>query len=72
MTCFLKSLPVRQPQQLVAFGAENGGGVVDGIGPGPLDLFPYEFYNSSSSSMILFKECARRQFSHHGQRETRG
>jgi len=40
----LKSLPVHQPQQLVAFGIENGGGVVDGMGPGPLDLFPYEFY----------------------------
>jgi predicted permease len=40
----LKSLPVREPQHLVAFGAENGGGEIDGIGPGPLDIFPYEFY----------------------------
>jgi len=40
----LKSLQVREPQQLVAFGKEFGGGVVDGIGPGDLDLFPYELY----------------------------
>lgn len=40
----LKSLPVHEPQQLVAFGTEDGGGEVDGIGPGPLDIFPYEFY----------------------------
>jgi predicted permease len=40
----LKSLPVNEPQQLVAFGTEAGGGEVDGIGPGPLDIFPYEFY----------------------------
>ena len=31
----LKSLPVRQPQQLVSFGKEIDGGEVDGIGPGP-------------------------------------
>lgn len=40
----LKSLPVHEPQQLVAFGAEAGGGEVDGMRPGPLDIFPYEFY----------------------------
>ena len=40
----LKSLPVHEPQQLVTFGVEDGGGSVDGIGPGPLDIFPYEFY----------------------------
>ena len=40
----LKSLPVRDPQGLVAFGQQAGGGVIDGISPGPLDLFPYEFY----------------------------
>src|SRR6266852_8800515 len=40
----LTSLPVHEPQHLVAFGAEAGGGEVDGMGPGPLDIFPYEFY----------------------------
>lgn len=40
----LKSLPVRDPQNLVAFGQQYGGGVMDDIGPGALDLFPYDFY----------------------------
>ena len=46
----LKSLPVHEPQQLVAFGVEDGGGRVDGIGPGPLDIFPYEFYRQIAQS----------------------
>jgi predicted permease len=40
----LKSLPVREPQQLVSFGKEIDGGQVDGIRPGPLDIFTYDFY----------------------------
>src|SRR5271163_471373 len=40
----LKSLPVRDPQHLVAFGEQAGAGVIDGIGPGKLELFPYDFY----------------------------
>jgi len=40
----LKSLPVRDPRQLVSFGKGTDGGEVDGIGPGPLDIFPYDFY----------------------------
>lgn len=40
----LKSLPVSNPQQLVSFGSASFGGVIDGIGPGPLDIFPYDFY----------------------------
>ncbi|HEY6185295.1 MAG TPA: ABC transporter permease, partial [Terriglobales bacterium] len=40
----LKSLPVREPQQLVSFGKAVGGGQVDGIGAGPLDIFTYDFY----------------------------
>jgi len=39
----LKSLPVRDPQQLVSFGRQYGGGVVVGIS-GSIDMFPYEFY----------------------------
>ena len=39
-----KSLPVRDPQQLVSFGKAFGGGSVDGIGAGPLDIFTYDFY----------------------------
>ena len=42
----LKSLPVREPQQLLSFGKAFGGGSVDGIGAGdfPLDIFTYDFY----------------------------
>ena len=42
----LKSLPVRDPQQLVSFGKAFGGGQVDGIGAAdfPLDIFTYDFY----------------------------
>jgi len=40
----LKSLPVRDPQQLVSFGKANGGGVLGGFDPGPVDLFAYDFY----------------------------
>jgi predicted permease len=40
----LQSLPVRNPQQLVAFGKEFGACQCDGIGPGPLDIFTYDFY----------------------------
>jgi predicted permease len=39
----LKSLPVREPQQLLSFGKAIGGGTVDGIS-GALDIFPYDFY----------------------------
>ncbi len=34
----LKSLPVRSPQQLVAFGNGSDSGQIDGIGPGALDI----------------------------------
>ena len=42
----LKSLPVRDPQQLISFGKAFGGGQVDGIGAAdfPLDIFTYDFY----------------------------
>src|SRR5271170_1704306 len=39
-----KSLPVRDPQQLVSFGKALGGGEMDGMGAGPLDIFTYDFY----------------------------
>jgi len=42
----LKSLPVRDPGQLLSFGKGVGGGSVDGIGAAdfPLDIFTYDFY----------------------------
>jgi predicted permease len=51
----LKSLPVREPQNLVAFGQQAGGGVIDGIGPGPLDLFPYEFHKQIENRHDAFE-----------------
>src|SRR6195256_4918014 len=52
----LKSLAVNEPQQLVAFGAENNGGAIDGIGPGSLDIFTYEFYKQvSQQSQDVFQ-----------------
>jgi len=55
----LKSLPVRQPQQLVSFGKEIDGGEVDGIGPGPLDIFTYDFYKQVERQHDPFQDvCA--------------
>ena len=51
----LKSLPVREPKQLVAFGVQDGGGQVDGIGPGPLDIFTYEFCQRISQHQEVFQ-----------------
>src|SRR5450432_1353227 len=55
----LKSLPVRDPEQLVSFGKAVGGGVVDGIGPGALDIFPYDFYKQVEQQHEPFQDiCA--------------
>lgn len=51
----LKSLAVREPKQLVAFGVQDGGGEVNGIGPGPLDIFTYEFYQRISQRQEVFQ-----------------
>jgi predicted permease len=59
----LKSLPVGDPSRLVSFGEQNGGGAVDGIGPGPLDLFPYEFYRQLQPPQYLLRGlCAYASF----------
>jgi predicted permease len=39
----LKSLPVRDPQSLLALGKQIDGGITDGLS-GTIDMFPYEFY----------------------------
>ena len=57
-TLILKSLPVRDPQQLVAFGKEDGGGVVDGIGPGRLEIYPYDFYKQVEQNHGPFQGIA--------------
>src|SRR5262245_33009984 len=51
----LKELPVRQPEQLVAFGVQDGGGRIDGIDPGPLDLFTYDFYQRIANDRQFFQ-----------------
>ena len=41
----LKSLPVRDPQQLVSFGKASGGGILGGFDhAGPVDIFAYDSY----------------------------
>ena len=42
----LKSLPVRAPEQFVSFGKADGGGILGGLSPGPVDIFTYDFYQS--------------------------
>jgi predicted permease len=55
----LKNLPVRDPQQLVSFGTAEGGGTLDGLGVGPLDLFSYEFYQQMREQKAVFLDvCA--------------
>lgn len=39
----LQNLPVRDPQQLVAFGKSTGGGILGGIDLGTADMFTYDF-----------------------------
>ena len=51
----LKQLPVRQPQGLIAFGQEDGGGQIDGIDPGPLDIFTYDFYQRIVNDRQFFQ-----------------
>jgi hypothetical protein len=51
----LKSLPVRNPQELVAFGEEDGGGRIDGIEAGPLDIFTYDFYQRIENQKHFFQ-----------------
>ena len=51
----LKSLPVRDPQQLVSFGKEYGGGVVDGLS-GSIDMFSYEFYKRLQTHDEAFQD----------------
>jgi predicted permease len=55
-----KSLPVRDPQQLVSFGKAFGGGEIDGIGAGPLDMFTYDFYQR-----LQYEQTGRGQAEEH-------
>jgi predicted permease len=39
----LRSLPVRDPQQLVTFGQSDGGGILGGVDLGSYAMFPWDF-----------------------------
>jgi predicted permease len=54
----LKSLPVTNPEELVAFGQEFGGGRVAGIPAGPWDIFPYDFYQRLQQQQKMFQGIA--------------
>ena len=50
----LKSLPVRDPEQLVSFGKAEGGGVIGGL-QGAVDIFSYDFYKQIESQDGVFQ-----------------
>jgi predicted permease len=54
----LKSLPVHDPQQLVSFGRADGGGILGGFNPGPVDVFSYDFYQRIQRSDDQFQDVA--------------
>jgi predicted permease len=54
----LKSLPVTNPKDLVAFGREFGGGMVAGIPAGPMDIFPYDLYQQLQQQQTMFQGIA--------------
>jgi len=49
----LKSLPVNKPDNSF-LRPSYGGGIIDGIGPGPLDIFTYEFYKRIENQHDVF------------------
>jgi predicted permease len=53
----LKSLPVHDPQALVAFGQEFGGGIIAYPADyrGAVDLFPYDFYKQIENQRAAFE-----------------
>jgi predicted permease len=59
----LKQLPVRDPQQLVSFGDGSSNGAMESSGPGPYDIFPYEFYRLTAERQNQFQGiCAFASF----------
>src|SRR5580692_6909152 len=51
----LRQLPVRNPQQLLSFGDGTDSGTMEVSDPGPLDIFPYEFYRRIASQQNKFE-----------------
>lgn len=54
----LRNLPVRNPEQLVTFGHENGGGEAGGIDMGSYGLFPWYFARQLQADPGPFKGIA--------------
>jgi predicted permease len=54
----LRDLPVRNPEQLVTFGPENGGGEAGGIDMGSYGLFPWYFARQLQADPGPFKGIA--------------
>ena len=49
----LKSLPVKDPQGLIAIGKQTDGGMTDGMS-GSIDMFPYELYQKLAQNDEAF------------------
>jgi len=59
----IKQLPVHDPGQLVSFGKADGGGIIGGFNPGPVDIFSYDFYKQMEKSPDQFQGvCAFSSF----------
>jgi predicted permease len=59
----LKSLPVRQPEQLVSFGKAGGGGIAGALPMGTGGLFAYDFYRHIEKQHEFFQGiCASASF----------
>jgi predicted permease len=56
----LKSLPVKDPQGLIAVGKQVDGGVTDGLA-GSVDMFPYEFYTKLRQNDEAFSDITAYQ-----------
>jgi predicted permease len=54
----LKSLPVKQPNQLVLFGKGNSAGMTDNFPDSSTDLFSYQFYRSVQQRNDVFSDVA--------------
>jgi predicted permease len=52
----LRSLPVRDPQQLVKLGVEDWGGITDGFAC--IELYSYPFYRQFQSKNAVFSDTA--------------
>jgi predicted permease len=55
-TVLLRSLPVRQPEQLLLFGEGRGRGIYGGAPDGPMELFGWEQYQNFRKQNQVFED----------------